>query len=45
VGEVLTLTTVPGVVAADPPRVAGGAKRPVPARSVVVFQRTETAQT
>ena len=44
VGEVLTLTTVPGVIAADPPRVAGGAKRPVPARSLVVLQRTETAE-
>ena len=44
VGEVLTLTTVPGVVAADPPRVPGGAKRPVPARSVVVLQRTETTR-
>ena len=44
VGEVLTLTTGPGVVAADPPRVAGGAKRPVPARSVVVLQRTETTK-
>jgi hypothetical protein len=32
------------VVAADPPRVAGGAKRPVPARSVVVLQRTETTE-
>jgi isoamylase len=44
VGEVLTLTTVPGVVAADPPKVPGGASRPVPARSVVVLQRTETAR-
>jgi glycogen operon protein len=44
VGEVLTLTTVPGVVAADPPRVPGGAKRPVPARSVVVLQRTESTK-
>jgi glycogen operon protein len=43
VGEVLTLTTVPGVVAADPPKVPGGATRPVSARSVVVLQRTETA--
>jgi glycogen operon protein len=42
VGEVLTLTTVPGVVAADPPRVPGGASRRVTARSVVVLQRTET---
>jgi hypothetical protein len=32
------------VVAADPPRVAGGAKRPVPTRSVVVLQRTETSE-
>ena len=40
----LTLTTVPGVVAADPPRVPGGAKRPVPARSVVVLQRTESTK-
>jgi isoamylase len=44
VGEVLTLTTVPGVVAADPPKVPGGASRRVPARSVVVLQRTETAR-
>ena len=41
VGEVLTLTTVPGVVAADPPRVPGGAKRRC-RPSVVVLQRTET---
>jgi glycogen operon protein len=44
VGEVLTLTTVPGVVAADPPKVSGGATRPVAARSVVVLQRTETSK-
>jgi isoamylase len=44
VGEVLTLTTVPGVVAADPPKVPGGATRRVAARSVVVLQRTETSK-
>jgi glycogen operon protein len=43
-GEVITLTTVPGVVAATPPTVAGGAVRTVPARSVLVLQRTETAR-
>jgi glycogen operon protein len=43
-GEVITLTTVPGVVAATPPTVAGGAARTVPARSMVVLQRTETAR-
>jgi isoamylase len=44
VGEVMTLTRTPGVVAADPPTVPGGASRPVAARSVVVLQRTETAK-
>ena len=34
----------PGLVAADPPRSPGGAKRPVPARSVVVLQRTESTK-
>jgi glycogen operon protein len=43
-GQVLTLTTVPGVVAATPPTVSGGSSRTVPARSVVVLQRTESAQ-
>ena len=42
-GEVTTLTTVPGVVAATPPTVDGGALRTVLARSMVVLQRTETA--
>ncbi|MCX6464410.1 MAG: glycogen debranching protein GlgX [Pseudonocardiales bacterium] len=40
-GEVITLSTAPGVVAADPERVAPGATRRVAARSLVVFQRTE----
>jgi hypothetical protein len=31
-------------VAATPPTVAGGAVRTVPARSVLVLQRTETAR-
>ena len=43
-GEVLTLATGPGMVAAIPPTVAGGAKRTVPARSVLVLQRTETTR-
>jgi glycogen operon protein len=42
-GEVRTLATVPGVVAASPPTVGGGAERTVPARSVLVLQRTESA--
>jgi isoamylase len=42
-GEVITLATAPGVVAADPPTVAGGAQHVVPARSVLVLQRTEMA--
>jgi len=41
-GEVITLSTAPGVVAADPPMVAGGTVHTVPARSVLVLQRTET---
>jgi len=43
-GEVVTLSTAPGVVAAEPQTVAGGAVHPVPARSVLVLQRTETTQ-
>ncbi|TQM44040.1 glycogen debranching protein GlgX [Pseudonocardia cypriaca] len=42
-GEVTTLSTAPGVVAADPPTVAGGGVHRVPARSVLVLQRTGTA--
>ena len=40
-GEVKHLSTVPGVVAAEPPTVTGGGKIIVPARSVLVLQRTE----
>ncbi|NMH96479.1 glycogen debranching protein GlgX [Pseudonocardia acidicola] len=40
-GEVLTLTTVPGVVAAEPPTVQAGVTHTVPARSLLVLQRTE----
>ena len=39
-GEVITLSTAPGVVAAMPPTVQGGAAHTVPARSVLVLQRT-----
>jgi glycogen operon protein len=42
-GEVTTLSTAPGVVAADPETVGAGATRRVAARSLVVFQRTERA--
>jgi isoamylase len=38
-GEVITLSTVPGMVAADPPTVAGGSLLTAPARSVLVLQR------
>jgi glycogen operon protein len=44
VGEVMTLESAPGRVAAEPPTVAGGASVPITARSVVVLQRTETAR-
>jgi isoamylase len=44
VGEVTTLSTAPGVVAADPRTVDGGAVLTVPARSVLVLQRTEHAR-
>jgi glycogen operon protein len=40
-GEVTTLSHTPGVVAADPERVGPGAVRRVPARSLLVLQRTE----
>ncbi|WP_214369062.1 glycogen debranching protein GlgX [Pseudonocardia sp. H11422] len=40
-GEVLTLAAVPGVVAAEPPTVQAGATHTVPARSLLVLQRTE----
>ncbi|MHA6795252.1 glycogen debranching protein GlgX [Pseudonocardia bannensis] len=40
-GEVLTLATVPGVVATEPPTVQAGATHTVPARSLLVLQRTE----
>jgi isoamylase len=43
-GEVTTLSTAPGVVAADPRTVDGGAVLTVPARSVLVLQRTEHAR-
>ena len=42
-GEVTTLSTAPGVVAAEPPTVKGGAVLTVPARSLLVLQRTESA--
>jgi glycogen operon protein len=38
---VITLSTAPGVVAADPPTVDAGALHTVPARSVLVLQRIE----
>ncbi len=41
-GEVITMSTSPGVVAADPQIVHGGAVHTLPARSVLVLQRTET---
>jgi isoamylase len=37
-GDVVTLSTAPGVVAADPATVAGGGVLRVPARSVIVLQ-------
>ena len=40
-GEVITLSSAPGVVAAAPPTVQGGAVHTIPARSVLVLQRTE----
>ena len=42
-GEVTTLSSVPGVTAAEPHTVAGGAVHPVPARAVLVLQRVEAA--
>jgi glycogen operon protein len=42
-GEVVTLATVPGIVAAEPQMVAGGAVHRVPARSVLVLQSVGTA--
>jgi isoamylase len=39
-GEVITLSPQPGVVAAEPPIVAAGATHTVPARSLLVLQRT-----
>jgi glycogen operon protein len=39
-GEVTTLTTAPGVVAAEPPTVTAAATHTVPARSLLVLQRT-----
>jgi isoamylase len=41
-GEVITLSSAPGVVAAVPPTVQGGAAHTIPARSVLVLQRTES---
>ena len=40
-GEVQTLAPQPGVVAADPPTLAAGGTLSVPARSLLVLQRTE----
>jgi isoamylase len=40
-GEVITLSTGPGVIAAEPPTVGGGAVHTIPARSVLVLQRIE----
>ncbi|MGH3585638.1 MAG: glycogen debranching protein GlgX, partial [Pseudonocardia sp.] len=42
-GEVVTLTNGPGAPSATPHTVAGGAVHAVPARSVLVLQRTGTA--
>ena len=39
-GEVLTLSTGPGVVAAEPRTVAAGSTLSVPSRSLLVLQRT-----
>ncbi len=41
-GEVITLSTGPGMVAAEPPIATGGAVHTVPARSVLVLQRVES---
>ncbi len=40
-GEVSTLSTAPGVVAAEPPVAKGGDTQLVPARSVLVLQRLD----
>ncbi|TWF74754.1 glycogen operon protein [Pseudonocardia hierapolitana] len=40
-GEVITLSTAPGVVAAEPATVEGGGVLRVPARSVIVLQHTK----
>ncbi len=40
-GEVITLSTAPGIVAADPPVAKGGGTQLVPARSVLVLQRLD----
>ncbi|GJF06637.1 glycogen debranching protein GlgX [Pseudonocardia sp. D17] len=42
-GEVTSLATAPGTVAAQPDTVASGAAQVVPARSVLVLQRVEAA--
>ncbi|GEL23226.1 glycogen operon protein GlgX homolog [Pseudonocardia sulfidoxydans NBRC 16205] len=42
-GEVTSLATTPGTVAADPVTVASGAAQVVPARSILVLQRVEAA--
>jgi isoamylase len=42
-GEVITLSTGPGMVAADPPTVAGGSVLTAPARSVLVMQRMKAS--
>jgi isoamylase len=44
-GEVITLSTAPGVVAAEPRTVDGGEVLTLPARSVLVLQRTERSGT
>ena len=41
-GEVITLSTGLGMVAAEPPIAIGGAVHTVPARSVLVLQRVES---
>ena len=38
-GEVIQLSTGPGLVAAEPPTAAGGGTHTVPARSLLVLQR------
>ena len=40
-GEVITLSSAPGIVAADPPVTKGGGNHVVPARSVLVLQRLD----